>query len=258
MDTTHGHSTKRRTTALAPTASSTQEQLICSHLPLAYRLAARYRDKGVPLEDIRQVAALGLVKAAAGYVDGPGRTFHNYAIPTINGELRRHFRDRGWWIRPPRALQEAQAAVRSAEEELTSELQRKPSDAELARATDLDPREVHETRTLAACYSPRSLDTAPEGFSGTPVDSLSLDDKSIDDAEWRLCLTDAMEKLSERDQRIVSLRFVEEWTQAEIGAELGVTQMQVSRLLTRILATLHNSLSDAMGVPDAHSPAHAA
>ena len=226
-----------------------RDALVTSHLPLAYKLASRYRDRGIPLEDIRQVAALGLLKAAAGYVDAPGRSFHNYAIPTINGELRRHFRDRGWWIRPPRALQEAQAAIRNADEELTADLQRRPTDEEVSAVTDLAAKDIREARTLAACYSPRSLDTAPDGFTGTPGDSLGYDDASMNDVEWRLCLENAMGDLSERDRKIVALRFVEELTQAEIGETLGVTQMQVSRLLTRILGTLRESLADAADAP---------
>jgi RNA polymerase sigma-B factor len=225
-------------------SADSRDRLVEQHLPLAYRLAARYRGRGIPLDDIRQVAALGLVKAAAGYVDEPGRNFHNYAIPTINGELRRHFRDRGWWIRPPRSLQEAQASVRAAEEALTSELHRKPSDAEIAQVTDVGVKSVRESRTLAACYSPRSLDTAPDAFGATPLDLLGDADPGVDATEWRICLEKAMSTLSVRDRRIIALRFVEERTQAEIGAELNITQMQVSRLLTRILASLRATFEE--------------
>lgn len=237
---------KLRTPAHEIIRAHERELLVERHLPLAYRLASHYRDRGIPLEDIRQVAALGLVKAAAGYIDEPGRNFPSYAIPTINGELRRHFRDRGWFVRPPRALQEAQAAVRRAEETLTSELHRVPTDAELADATDVDEGAVRESRTLAACYSPRSLDAPPEGTTAAPVDMLANRDDDMASAEWRVCLAEAMRELPERDRRILALRFVEERTQAEIGAELGVTQMHISRLLGRILDSLRENLGDAM------------
>lgn len=196
------------------------------------------------MEDIRQVAALGLVKAAAGYVSGPDRPFHNYAIPTINGELRRHFRDRGWWIRPPRALQEAHAAIRDAEETLSGDLRRAPTDVEIADATGVAAADVRASRSLGNCYSPRSLDSGPNDEAAGPGEKLGALDPGVDAAEWRVCLAEAMDHLSARDRHIIALRFVEERTQTEIGAELGVTQMQVSRLLTRILGDLREALGD--------------
>jgi len=221
-----------------------QDHLINSHLGLAYQLASRYRDKGVPLEDMRQVAALALVKAANSFSPERGSTFASYAIPTINGELRKHFRDRGWWVRPPRPLQELESRVRRAEQDLTHELQHTPTDDEIAAYVDAQPDRVREARSLGSCFTPGSLSPAPDEPAFQFADAALTVESPSELSDLRMTLTSAVRTLPPRDQQIVRLRFVHELTQAEIGSRLGITQMQVSRLLTRIVSALRGALAE--------------
>ncbi len=213
------------------------------HLDLAHAEAARYRSRGVPLDDLRQVAALALTKATRGYDVSTGHDFLSYAVPTIRGELRKHFRDHGWMIRPPRRIQELQARINTAEAELSYQLGRSPQPAEIARHLDEPLDSVIEALASDGCFVPASLDH-PTGADGSTTlgDLLPLDDADHRASEARLMLRPVLGQLAERDRQILNMRFYEGLTQREIAARIGVTQMQVSRLLTRILGQLRNGV----------------
>jgi RNA polymerase sigma-B factor len=234
----------------AATASPTErrrllDEVVVLHLDLARGLAARYADRGVPREDLEQVACVALVKAAHGYDTAVGRCFVTYAIPTIRGEIKRYFRDHGWTVRPPRRVQELQARLSRAQGDLTASLGRSPRPAEMARHLDVAEEEVIEALSADGCFTPASLDR-PVGVDGAATlgDLLSDEDRAQDAAEARTVLGPAVRHLAERDRRILMLRFFRGWTQQEIASDIGVTQMQVSRLLSRILADLRAELHD--------------
>ena len=220
------------------------EQAIVLHLDVAHSEAARYRSRGIPLDDLRQVAALALTKAAHGYDVTSGHEFLAYAVPTIRGELRKHFRDHGWMIRPPRRVQELQARINIADSELSARLGRSPVPREIAAHLEVDLDSVTEALASDGCFLPTSLDN-PAGVEGssTLADLLSDGDEDRDAAEARLLLQPLIRHLGLRDRRILLLRFFEGLTQREIAEHIGVTQMQVSRLLTRILGQLRSGLA---------------
>jgi RNA polymerase sigma-B factor len=215
------------------------------HLDLAHAEAARYRSRGIALDDLRQVAALALIRAAHGYDVTSGHEFLSYAVPTIRGELRKHFRDHGWMIRPPRRIQELQARINMADGELSNRLGRAPRPVEIAEHLQVCPESVVEALASDGCFVPTSLDH-PAGEDGltTLGDLLPHDDLDHVASEARLLLGPVVQSLTERDRQILSLRFYEGLTQREIAARIGVTQMQVSRLLTRILGQLRSRVGE--------------
>jgi RNA polymerase sigma-B factor len=205
-------------------------------LDLADGVARRYQGRGMEPDDLVQVGRMALVKAANGYRCGRGRSFAAYAVPTISGEIKRHFRDQGWLVRPPRRLQELRAEVAGEQERLRQVLLREPTDFELARALDVATEEIREVRSCSMAYHAMPLDAldAPQ-----PSD----DERWFDDVVVaRDALRDALVGLGERDLLIVRLRFVEEQTQSEIAEVLGVSQMQVSRLLASIVRRLRAAM----------------
>jgi len=213
------------------------------NMPLARMLANRYAGRGIALDDLRQVAYLGLVKAVRGYDPTRGREFLVYAIPTIKGEIRRHFRDAGWAVRPPRRIQELQARLWAADAELTQVLHRSPTAAELAEELDVSVDDVIESLAADGCFAPSSLDApAADSETGSLAERLGGQDDEFDRCEARLMLAEAVRDLGERDRTILRLRFFEGWTQQQIGEKVGVTQMQISRLITRILGDLRESI----------------
>ncbi len=216
------------------------------HLDLAHSEAARYRSRGIPLDDLRQVAALALTKAAHGYDVESGHEFLAYAVPTIRGELRKHFRDYGWMIRPPRRVQELQARINVADAELSARLGRSPRPREIAEHLDEHLDAVTEALASDGCFLPTSLDQ-PTGVEGSSSigDLLTDPDGDREASEARLLLAPLIRHLGIRDRRILLMRFFEGLTQREIAERIGVTQMQVSRLLTRILAQLRSGLGPA-------------
>ena len=224
--------------------SRLEDEIVQLNLPLARSLAGRYAGRGIALEDLQQVASLGLVKAVRGYNADRGREFLSYAVPTIRGEIRRHFRDAGWTVRPPRRVQELQARLWAADAELTQSLHRSPTPSELADELDADFEDVVEALSADGCFAPSSLDTPMgDSDSGALADRLGGADPEFERTEARLLLASAMGCLGERDRTIVRLRFFEGWSQQRIGEEVGVTQMQISRLLRRILGDLRTSIS---------------
>ena len=222
------------------------DEVVVLNLPVARALASRFRDRGEQLDDLVQVASLALVKAARGYQPGKGRGFLPYAVPTITGELRRHFRDRGWGVRPPRRLQELRLSLGSAAQELSQKIGRSPTVAELADHLKVGQEEVIEALAAAQDYNLASLDAPMDGEAdGVPLSAtLGGDDGAIDRVVDHVSVAPLLASLPERDRHILSLRFYRGWTQSQIAEDIGVTQMQVSRLLSRTLSRLRSQLDD--------------
>ncbi len=214
--------------------------LIERFMPLARSLAKRYQRSGEPYDDLVQVAAVALVKAIDRYDPARGCAFSSFAVPTIAGELKRHFRDHSWIVRPPRDLQETTLRVETALTRITQQLDRSPTTRELADAAGLDEEQVLEALQARRGRSAISLH-APQGDPGdgmTLGDTLGSEDPEIDRAEQRAALDDLLNSVPARAREMVRLRFEQDMTQAEIGAIFGVSQMQVSRILRQTIAHL--------------------
>ena len=220
-----------------------REELVNRFLPLASGLAARYRDRGERLEDLEQVARLGLLKAIDGYDDTRANGFPAYATPTILGELRRHFRDRSWAMRVPRDLKEALPRIRSAVADLATEKGRMPDDEEVADATNMEESEVREALEASRAARPASLDAPAstrlaEDGAIPLVEQVGLRDEHLDQVEYNVILAERLKELTVRDRLVLHLSFVEDLTQSEIGERIGVSQMQVSRIIRSALERL--------------------
>jgi len=219
------------------------DKVVLLNMEVAESIVLRYRNRGVAQEDLVQIAFLGLVKAAQGYDPDKSDSFLGYAVPTIRGEVKRFFRDNAWVVRPPRRIQELQSQITSARADLAQMTGHEPTPEEIAGALDVDVDDVNEAMTADGCYTPSSLDkTTGEDDAPALWGLLGADDRGYDRAEALVVLRPLCRKLSARDRRILYLRFFHEWTQAKIAAEFGVTQMQVSRLLARILKQLRDQL----------------
>jgi RNA polymerase sigma-B factor len=219
------------------------QRIVRVNMPVARMLAKRYSGRGISADDLEQVAYLGLVKAARGYDAERGSDFLSYAVPTIRGEIRKHFRDAGWVVRPPRRIQELQSRLWSADAELTQSLHRSPTPSELAAHLDVPLDDVIEALGADGCFVPSSLDLPlGEEDAETVGDRQGGADPAFANCEARVILGPLVRKLGERDRKIVELRFFRGWSQQQIGDEIGVTQMQVSRLLSRILAELRTAI----------------
>jgi RNA polymerase sigma-B factor len=226
-------------------AEQLYEQVVLLNVEIAESIVLRYRNRGVPVEDLVQVACVGLVKAARGFDVDKSSNFLSYAVPTILGEVKRYFRDNAWVVKPPRRVQELQAQISATTARLTHSTGTVPSAAAIAAALDVEPAEVEEALAADGCYSPSSLDrtmTTGDEDGAQLGDLIGADDLGFDRAEALVALRPLCRQLSERDRRIVYLRFFCEWTQARIAEEFGVTQMQISRLLSRILTRLREEL----------------
>nr|WP_268869604.1 SigB/SigF/SigG family RNA polymerase sigma factor [Conexibacter woesei] len=216
-----------------------RKAMVEQHLGLAHHLARRYSDRGEPLDDLVQVASLGLLKAVDRFDPARGVSFASYAVPTILGELRRHFRDRGWAIHVPRDLKEAALRVESA---LAGHAGRSPTPSQLGKETGLDVEAVLEALEVAGAHRALSLDAPAgneeEGTTATLVDRLGRDDDELDRAGDRATIERLASVLEPREREILRLRFVEDMTQSEIGARVGVSQMHVSRLIRTALTRM--------------------
>jgi RNA polymerase sigma-B factor len=222
-----------------------REELVQRFMPLARRLAARYRGDREPLDDLVQVASLGLVKALDRFDPDRGVAFSSYAVPTILGELKRHFRDRGWSVRVPRDLQERIARVDRAIAELPGKLGRAPSVNEIADRLAVDPEEVLEAMEAGQAHHAMSLDAQAQTEEGEGIpltERLGDSDPAFDTVEYGATITDALESLSERDRTVLRLRFVEDMTQTEIADRVGVSQMHVSRILRAAVERLRGEV----------------
>lgn len=222
------------------------DEAIRLNLPVARSLASRYRNRGQPREDLEQVACLALTVAAQRFEPARGKDFLSYAVPTIRGELKRHFRDAAWTVRPPRRVQEARTEISEARADLAQDLGRAPSTAEVAAEVGCRVDDVAEAWAADHCFRPASLEERSPGEAGQAwADVLGADEQGFDHAEAVAMLAPACRDLSHRDQRIVFLRYYEDWPQGQIAREIGVSQVQVSRLLAKILATLRADLLGA-------------
>ncbi|MDX6702305.1 MAG: polymerase sigma-B factor [Baekduia sp.] len=211
-----------------------REQLVHRYLPLARYAASQYRRGSEPFDDLVQVASIGLLKAIDRYDPIRGAAFSSYAMPTMSGELRRHFRDRGWAVRPPRDLQESALAIEKATEVLGRELGRSPTVGELAERAGLDEEAVLEAREALTARLSTSLSTPSAGREDEDLgleSRLGVDDDGFVQAEHRATLDALSRTLTPREREIVRLRFDQDLTQAEIGRLVGLSQMHVSRLL---------------------------
>ncbi len=222
-----------------------EEAAVLASLRLAESVARRYLGRGLELEDLLQVARLALVKAVRRYQPGAGTSFAAYAVPTIAGEVKRHFRDCGWAVRPPRRLQEFKSRLAAQEERLLQELHREPTLTDLADALRVSPAAVTEAQLSAAAYNACSLDSPTTGQARPEIAGSAPDEFAA--LEMREALRAALATLSPRDRQLIRLRFVEELTQAEVGRVLGVSQMQVSRLLAGVLRQLRYQLLERSG-----------
>jgi RNA polymerase sigma-B factor len=229
------------------------EQIVHLYLDLCASMAGRYDGRGVEHEDLVQVARLALVKAVRRYEPGHAPSFAAYAVPTISGELKRWFRDRGWVVRPPRRLQELRANLQSVRSRLEQELGATPTDAELAEAVGATVEEVREVATAATGFRPLSLDCSPSDDDRPGLAAfLAADDDGLAGADDRVCLAEALTELDDDERELLLMRYVEGMTQREIGEARGVSQMQVSRTLRRITVRLHDQLTEHD--PDSHEP----
>ena len=222
-------------------------QVIEWYLPMAGYLARRFNGRGEPLADLTQVAVIGLIKAVDRYDADRGVAFASYAIPTILGEVKRHFRDAAWNVRVPRRLQELKLRLTTVTEDLTHTLHRSPTTAELAAELGVGQREVLAARHCATAYRPLSFERAAPGSDDLRlIDSLGGPDPGIEAVDRRETLRLRLAELPERERRIITLRYFGGMTQAQIAAEVGVSQMQISRLLSQSLIRLHDGmLADA-------------
>src|SRR4051812_4085719 len=226
-----------------------RDRLIEAHLGLAEYLARRFANRGVALDDLIQVASLGLVKAVERFEPDRGLEFSTFATPTIVGELKRHFRDKGWAVRVPRRVQELHVEVNTLVGELTQRLGRSPTIAELARMAGTSEEEVLEAMEAAQAYRSASID-APVGDSDEGrglAAQLGDEDENIFAAENRMLITSLLTTLPRREQLMLRLRFYEGMTQSQIADRLGISQMHVSRLLTKSLAMLRDRVEHADG-----------
>lgn len=213
------------------------------NLGVAQAIAHRYRGRSEPDEDLEQVAYVGLVKAADGFDPDRGKDFLSYAVPTISGELKRHFRDHCWWVRPPRRVQELQARIAGCADRLTQDLGRPPRPEEYADDLGVAVHDVREALSADGCFAPSSLDAPTGQGTGTALaDLIGETDPDLRRAEIHAALVPLVRNLPERDRRVIALRYYHDWTQEQIARSLGVTQTQVSRVLRRILEDLRHDL----------------
>jgi RNA polymerase sigma-B factor len=216
--------------------------LVEHYIELARALARRFANRNEPLDDLEQVAMLGVLKAVERFDPEYGTPFAAFAVPTVVGELRRHFRDHGWMVRVPRRIQNLHQHMGALVTELAQQLEHAPTVAELAAAAGVGEEDVIEALEAANCYRPAALEASAPGAD--PSERVRLVDDDLETADDRVVLLPLLAQLPRQQQRIVYLRYFEDLTQAEIAKELGVSQMQVSRLLARSIATLGQGVSD--------------
>lgn len=227
-----------------------REKLVMSHLNLVRFIANKFKNRGEPIDDLIQVGYLGLLKAIDRFDPSRGLEFTTFATPTIMGEIKRHFRDKGWSVRVPRRLQELSAKVNQATDTLTSQLQRSPTIAEIADYLDATVDEVLEAMESSSAYSSVSLE-APSGADDddTPsvIDRYATEDSDLAFTDDRIIIEEALASFSPRERDVIEMRFFKGMTQIEIAEKLGISQVQVSRLLRRTLKKIQDKI-DPEGV----------
>jgi RNA polymerase sigma-B factor len=235
----------REESAAEATRDEAREGLVHLHLPLVEHCARRFRNRGEPFEDLVQVGTIGLLKSIDRFDLDRGVEFSTYATPTIIGEIKRYFRDKGWAIRVPRRLQELRMQISSTGAELTQSLGRSPTPRELAEAIGCTVDDIVEGIESSNAYSTLSLDAADDaGDEGgvSMLEMMGLDDAELEHIEIRESIKPLLDRLGVREKRILLLRFFKNMTQSQIAEEIGVSQMHVSRLLSRTLEQLRTSL----------------
>lgn len=229
-----------------------QAELIELNIGVAHAVARRYRGRGVPLEDLEQVACEGLVKAVRRFDPSLHHHLLSYVVPTIRGEVQRYFRDLGWMVRPPRRVQELQSTISAASSSLASDHGRDATPEEVCAHLSIEREDYDEALRAMGCFQPTSLDQSLDQDRGslTLGDTLEMETDVLAAAEARAVLAALLVDLDPRDRRILWLSYMEDRTQREIGDQLGVAQMQVSRWLSRVLSTLRSQLaSDVSRTP---------
>jgi RNA polymerase sigma-B factor len=227
-----------------------RDDLVRLHLPLVEHCARRFQNRGEPLEDLVQVGTIGLIKAVDRYDVSRGVEFTSYGVPTIVGEIRRHIRDKAWAMHVARRIKEVSVRMARVLDDLTTTLGRSPTIAELAAAAGVDEEDVIDALDAAHAYSTRSLDASP-GTGDQLAEHLAGPDPGYEGVDDRWLLSAGLDALDPRERRIVHLRFFEEMTQSQIAADLGISQMHVSRLLRNALDVMRGSI-EAQGGGDEH------
>jgi RNA polymerase sigma-B factor len=225
-----------------------RDRLIESFIPVVRSIAYRYAGRGEQLDDLEQVASVGLIKAIERFDLDRDVELMTYVFPTVVGELKRHFRDRGWSVTVPRRLKELHYRLSRLIEELTATLGRSPTIAELAHEAGVEEEEVVEALEVGRAYASRSLTRAldsDEGGGAELIDLIDDEERGYEAAENRELLASGLKALDDRERRIVQLRFVEGLTQSQIAVEIGISQMHVSRLIRRALQTLSEEIEEA-------------
>lgn len=253
VDATSGHRQQPVLSPSKPTAAASgrlretfENDLVLGYLDLAEALAGRFEARGRERADLNQVAYLGLVKAARGFDQSKGESFPAYAAPTITGELKRYLRDRTWVVRPPRHIQDLRTRMFRAEPELTQALGRNPSVEELAGELGTDPAEVQEAISASSSMHPDSLDAVnPHSDAPSIGEVLACPETPLERLEDLACLREAMQDLDESDRELLYRRYFCEETQVQLGKRLGMSQMQVSRRLARVLVELQRRLESS-------------
>jgi RNA polymerase sigma-B factor len=230
-----------------PSHTRIRDELVRLNMPLVTSLARRFQNRGEPLEDLEQVAVVGLLHAIDRFDVSRGVAFSTFATPTIAGEIKRYFRDHGWMVRVPRMLQEMRLQLTSTAPVLAQELGRSPTVAELAQRLNCEEADVVEGLAAGNAYSALSLDLPTGEDSDEPplADGLGAEETAYDFIDDCVSLRPLLEGLPERERRILHLRFFEDMTQTEIAQQVGISQMHVSRLLSRTLSALREGLADA-------------
>ena len=226
-----------------------RDELVEMHLPLVRHIAQRYADRGEPLDDVVQAGNLGLINAVDRFDPDHGVAFSTYAVPTIIGAIRRHFRDATWSVKVPRRLQELRGRIDGAHDQLAQELRRSPTVAEIAQRAELDPQDVLDALELARARETAPLDGSPSGGTSdgasegsSLADRLGDIDASLTDVEDRATVERLMNTLPERERAIVAMRFFDGMSQTQIADEVGISQMHVSRLLSQSLTRLRSEV----------------
>jgi RNA polymerase sigma-B factor len=225
-----------------------RDELVAANLRLALHLARRFANRGVSIDDLEQVASLGLLRAIDRFDPDRKLEFSTFATPTIMGELKRHFRDKGWSVRVPRRVQELHLRLNSVVADLTHQLGRSPTITELASAARASEEEVLEAMEAAQAYRSASLDGRADSYPESAGAQLGVDDLGLFQAENRLLVEELLAHLAPREQLLLRLRFYEEMTQQQIAERLGVSQMHVSRLLARCLEDLRRRVEFAQNL----------
>jgi RNA polymerase sigma-B factor len=228
--------------------AAAREDLVHLHLPLVEHCARRFRNRGEPFEDLVQVGTIGLLKSIDRFEAARGVEFSTYATPTIIGEIKRYFRDKGWAIKVPRRLQELRMQITTTTAELTQSLGRSPTPRELAERIGCTVEEIIEGMESSNAYATLSLDATDDGdeTGSSMLDALGIEDPDLEHVEVRESIKPMLDQLDPREKRILVLRFFKNMTQTQIAEEIGISQMHVSRLLTRTLDQMRVAMQDAL------------